>query len=102
MTSQVMIPGPGGGTDHRLLLYAGRPGALRLPSPASPRSMTRVFNFSPGPATLPEPVLRQAASEMLDWNGSGMSVMEMSHRGKEFMSIHAEAEELLAELMGIP
>ena len=64
--------------------------------------MTRVFNFSPGPATLPEPVLRQAAEEMLDWHGSGMSVMEMSHRGKEFMSIHAEAEDLLAELMGIP
>jgi phosphoserine aminotransferase len=64
--------------------------------------MTRVFNFSPGPATLPEPVLRQAAEEMLDWNGSGMSVMEMSHRGKEFMSIHAETEDLLKELMGIP
>jgi len=64
--------------------------------------MTRVFNFSPGPATLPEPVLRQAAAEMLDWHGSGMSVMEMSHRGKEFMSIHAEAEATLRELMGIP
>ena len=64
--------------------------------------MTRVFNFSPGPATLPEPVLRQAAEEMLDWHGSGMSVMEMSHRGKEFIAIHAEAESLLRELMGIP
>ena len=64
--------------------------------------MTRVFNFSPGPATLPEPVLRKAAEEMLDWHGSGMSVMEMSHRGKEFISIHAEAESLLRELMGIP
>lgn len=64
--------------------------------------MTRVFNFSPGPATLPEPVLRQAAAEMLDWHGSGMSVMEMSHRGKEFISIHAEAEATLRELMGIP
>ena len=64
--------------------------------------MTRVFNFSAGPAALPEPVLRQAAEEMLDWHGSGMSVMEMSHRGKEFMSIHAEAEDLLKELMGIP
>ncbi|MDB5858619.1 MAG: serC 1 [Ramlibacter sp.] len=64
--------------------------------------MTRVFNFSPGPATLPEPVLRQAAGEMLDWHGSGMSVMEMSHRGKEFISIHAEAEALLRELMGVP
>ncbi|TWO69370.1 3-phosphoserine/phosphohydroxythreonine transaminase [Caenimonas sedimenti] len=64
--------------------------------------MTRVFNFSPGPATLPEPVLRQAAAEMLDWHGTGMSVMEMSHRGKEFISIHAEAEADLRELMGIP
>ncbi|HEY8048578.1 MAG TPA: 3-phosphoserine/phosphohydroxythreonine transaminase [Ramlibacter sp.] len=64
--------------------------------------MTRVFNFSPGPATLPEAVLRQAADEMLDWHGSGMSVMEMSHRGKEFIGIHAEAEQLARELLGIP
>jgi phosphoserine aminotransferase len=64
--------------------------------------MTRVFNFSPGPATLPETVLRKAAEEMLDWHGSGMSVMEMSHRGKEFISIHAEAEALVRELMGVP
>jgi phosphoserine aminotransferase len=64
--------------------------------------MPRVFNFSPGPATLPEAVLRQAAAEMLDWNGSGMSVMEMSHRGKEFIAIHAEAEATLRELMAIP
>ena len=47
--------------------------------------MARVFNFSAGPATLPEPVLRQAAEEMLDWHGTGQSVMEMSHRGKEFI-----------------
>ena len=64
--------------------------------------MTRVFNFSAGPAVLPESVLHQAADEMLDWHGSGMSVMEMSHRGKEFISIHAEAEALLRELMAIP
>ncbi|HJV62592.1 MAG TPA: 3-phosphoserine/phosphohydroxythreonine transaminase [Albitalea sp.] len=64
--------------------------------------MTRVFNFSAGPATLPEPVLRQAAEEMLDWHGCGMSVMEMSHRGKEYMGIHAEAESLLRELLAIP
>ena len=61
--------------------------------------MTRVFNFSAGPAALPEPVLRRAAEEMLDWHGSGMSVMEMSHRGKEFISIAAEAEALLRELV---
>jgi phosphoserine aminotransferase len=64
--------------------------------------MTRVFNFSAGPAALPEPVLRQAAEEMLDWHGSGMSVMEMSHRGKEFIAIHAEAESLLRELLAVP
>ncbi|MCE2659240.1 MAG: 3-phosphoserine/phosphohydroxythreonine transaminase [Rubrivivax sp.] len=64
--------------------------------------MTRVFNFSAGPAALPEPVLRQAASEMLDWHGSGMGVMEMSHRGKEFISIATEAEALLRELLAVP
>jgi phosphoserine aminotransferase len=64
--------------------------------------MKRVFNFSAGPAALPETVLRQAADEMLDWHGSGMSVMEMSHRGKEFISIHAEAESLLRELLAVP
>ena len=64
--------------------------------------MTRVFNFSAGPAALPESVLRQAADEMLDWHGSGMSVMEMSHRGKEFIAIHAEAAALLRELLAVP
>jgi phosphoserine aminotransferase len=64
--------------------------------------MTRPFNFSPGPATLPEPVLRHAAEEMLDWHGSGMSVMEMSHRGKEFMSIYAAAQAALRELLAVP
>ena len=64
--------------------------------------MARVINFSAGPATLPESVLRQAAEEMLDWHGSGQSVMEMSHRGKEFMSIAAQAEADLRELMAIP
>ena len=52
--------------------------------------MARVFNFSAGPATLPEEVLAQAAEEMLDWHGSGQSVMEMCHRGKEFISIAAD------------
>jgi phosphoserine aminotransferase len=64
--------------------------------------MTRVFNFSAGPAALPEAVLKQAQTEMLDWNGSGMSVMEMSHRGKEFMSIAEQAEADLRRLMNIP
>lgn len=64
--------------------------------------MSRVHNFSAGPANLPEPVLRQAADEMLDWHGSGMSVMEMSHRGPEFISIHAEAESTLRRLLAVP
>ena len=64
--------------------------------------MTRVFNFSAGPGVLPEDVLQQARDEMLDWHGSGMSVMEMSHRGKEFMAIAAQAEADLRELMAIP
>jgi phosphoserine aminotransferase len=64
--------------------------------------MSRVFNFGAGPAMLPEPVLRQVAGELLDWHGSGMSVMEMSHRGKEFIGIHAQAEADLRELLAIP
>jgi phosphoserine aminotransferase len=62
----------------------------------------RVYNFSPGPAVLPEEVLVQAREEMLDWQGSGMSVMEMSHRGKEFMSIAERAHTDLRDLLGIP
>src|SRR3954463_10232370 len=73
-----------------------------LPQPQREKSMTRVFNFSPGPAVLPEPVLRQAAAEMLDWHGSGMSVMEMSHRGKEFISIAEKAEADFRHLLAIP
>jgi len=65
-------------------------------------AMQRPFNFSPGPAALPEPVLRQAASEMLDWNGTGVSVMEVSHRGKEFMALQAGIEAGLRELLAIP
>ena len=64
--------------------------------------MSRPWNFSPGPAVLPEEVLRQAAAEMLDWNGSGMSVMEMSHRGKEFTSIAETALADLRELLAVP
>ncbi len=64
--------------------------------------MSRVYNFSAGPAVLPQEVLQQAKDEMLEWHGSGMSVMEMSHRGKEFSSIAAEAEADLRELMAIP
>lgn len=63
--------------------------------------MTQIFNFSAGPAVLPKPVLERAQSEMLDWHGSGMSVMEMSHRGKEFTSILEKTEADLRTLMGI-
>src|SRR5512144_760643 len=62
----------------------------------------RVFNFSAGTAVLPESVLQRAAAEMLDWHGSGMSVMEMSHRGKEFISIADKAEADLRTLLAIP
>ena len=64
--------------------------------------MTEVFNFSAGPAVLPKDVLKQAAAEMLDWHGSGMSVMEMSHRGPEFMAIYQDAERDLRELLSVP
>ena len=64
--------------------------------------MSRPYNFSAGPAMLPEAVLQRASDEMMDWQGSGMSVMEMSHRGKEYMSIAEQAEATLRELMGIP
>ncbi len=64
--------------------------------------MSRVYNFSAGPAVLPEEVLAKAAEEMLDYHGSGMSVMEMSHRSKDFQDIIDTAEADLRELMGIP
>ncbi len=64
--------------------------------------MRRVFNFSAGPAALPQEVLEKAQAEILDWHDAGMSVMEMSHRGKEFMSIAAQAEADLREVMAIP
>ena len=64
--------------------------------------MERIYNFSPGPAVLPREVLEQARDELVNWQGCGMSVMEMSHRGKEFMGIAAQAEADLRELMAIP
>ena len=64
--------------------------------------MSRVYNFSAGPAMLPEAVLQKAEKEFLDWNNSGMNVMEMSHRGKEFMSIATQAEADLRNVMNIP
>jgi len=64
--------------------------------------MKRVFNFSPGPAMLPEPVLRRMQAELLDWRGSGMSVMEVSHRGTDFIEFAAQSERDLRELLGVP
>jgi phosphoserine aminotransferase len=63
---------------------------------------TRPWNFAPGPAAIPEAVLREAAAQMLDWHGCGVGVMEMSHRGKEFMQIAAEAQADLRELLAVP
>ena len=62
----------------------------------------RVWNFSPGPAAIPEPVLQRAQQELLDWQGTGMSVMEMSHRGPEFMAFYAQTEANLRALLGVP
>jgi phosphoserine aminotransferase len=64
--------------------------------------MRRVYNFSSGPAILPQPVLEQIQAELLDWNGTGMSVMEMSHRGEAFVSIAERAEATLRRLLGLP
>ena len=64
--------------------------------------MSRVHNFSAGPATLPESVLRQAQAEMLDWHGVGASIVELSHRGPEFIQVATEAEADLRKLMAIP
>ena len=64
--------------------------------------MSRAFNFSAGPATLPEPVLRQACDEMLEWRDAGASIVELSHRGPEFMQVAAEAEADLRTLLSVP
>ena len=64
--------------------------------------MARVYNFSAGPSMLPESVLQKAASEMLDYQGTGESVMEMSHRSKEYDAIITETQALLRQVMGIP
>ena len=64
--------------------------------------MSRVYNFSAGPAVLPEEVLKEVAEEMMDYQGSGMSVMEMSHRSAEFKAILADAEQNLRDIMNIP
>ncbi|VAW39890.1 Phosphoserine aminotransferase, partial [hydrothermal vent metagenome] len=62
----------------------------------------RVYNFNPGPSTLPYPVLQEAAKDIVNFHDQGMGIIEMSHRSKEFMAVAAEAEALVRELMGIP
>jgi len=64
--------------------------------------MARAYNFSAGPAILPEEVLKQVQADLLDFNGTGMSLMEMSHRGKDYSAVHAEAKENLAKLLNLP
>jgi len=64
--------------------------------------MSRLYNFSAGPAMLPEAVLKQAQAELPDWHGAGASIMEMSHRSKEFVSVAAEAEQDVRDLLGVP
>ncbi|KAL2540491.1 Phosphoserine aminotransferase 2 [Abeliophyllum distichum] len=78
------------------------PNSFLLKSTASTTSSDRVFNFAAGPAILPENVLLKTQSELYNWRGSGMSVMEMSYRGKEFLSIIQKAESDLQTLLNIP
>src|SRR5689334_11518985 len=99
--------------DRRLYRRSGKRGAA-MPRPfvCKPRqdarfckhgaNMSRAYNFSAGPAALPEPVLRQAQAEMLDWDKARASVMEISHRGKEFIALAQKSEQDLRALMQIP
>ena len=64
--------------------------------------MTRAYNFSAGPATLPEPVLRQAQAEMMEWRGARASIVEISHRGPEFLEVASAAERALRQLLSVP
>ncbi|QCD82145.1 phosphoserine aminotransferase 2, chloroplastic-like [Vigna unguiculata] len=86
----------------RPIKCASTPAQLQDPIPVQAQAQERVFNFAAGPATLPETVLRRAQSELYLWGESGMSVMEMSHRGKDFMFIIEKAEEHLRTLLEIP
>jgi phosphoserine aminotransferase len=81
---------------------SGSSAAIHATANPPRNNLMRVFNFSASPAVLPEDVLRKAAAEMLDWHGSGMSVMEMSHRGREFIGIASKAEADLRTLLAIP
>nr|KYP67994.1 hypothetical protein KK1_021611 [Cajanus cajan] len=104
------LPNPRTHTAHLSLPFrpipikcASTPAQLHTPqAPTQAHSQERLFNFAAGPATLPESVLRRAQSELFIWRGSGMSVMEMSHRGKDFKSIIEKAESDLRSLLQIP
>ncbi|KAG8373604.1 hypothetical protein BUALT_Bualt11G0041600 [Buddleja alternifolia] len=91
-------------TTHKPISITCSSTTLQTPATATTAasSSDRVFNFAAGPATLPENVLLKAQSELYNWNGCGMSVMEMSHRGKEFLSIIQKAESDLRSLLNIP
>src|SRR5690606_19551579 len=78
------------------------PGTPSRPWVGSTIGLMRAFNFSAGPATLPESVLRQAAEEMLDFRGAGASIAELSHRGAEFMAVAAQTEADLRALLSVP
>jgi phosphoserine aminotransferase len=88
-------------TSAKALKTTALKAALKPQAKANP-GMNRPFNFSAGPAAMPLEVLQQAAAEMTNWNGSGMGVMEMSHRGKEFISIYEQAEADVRELLAVP
>lgn len=100
------VPRPSAAAVPRPSLHLARTVLHSPPAAAAPPPSAdgdgRVFNFAAGPATLPEPVLRRAQSELLNWRGCGMSVAEMSHRGKEFKSIIEKAEADLRSLLRIP
>ena len=85
-----------------MLLQFERINAIVSTTTASAPTTKRIFNFNAGPAALPLPVLERIREELLDWRGSGMSVMEMSHRSPEYESINAEAEQKLRSLLAIP
>src|SRR5688500_9141921 len=91
---------------HRRALVALRHtgyGSLPVASHSSgPEQMSRAYNFSPGPAGLPDAVLQRARDEMLEWDGAGASIVELSHRGPEFIAVAAKAEADLRALLSVP
>jgi phosphoserine aminotransferase len=92
-----------GGKTMSATTQTAKPQAAKAAAPTRSASMTeRVFNFSPGPAVLPVPVLEQVQREMLALPGAGMSILEISHRSKAFDAILAEATQGIRDLLGVP